>query len=154
MFKTLTLKSVLVTASIILIGNTASTQPRPLNSKYPVVLKLDTEEPVCYMQTVDGATLNLSRLCETKHKSQSEIVISHVGYEDDLFVGIVVNKSNKFVYQARVNMEMIDENGRVIERGTVSTEPPNLSPGQTAMFQTLRPPSGKSMRTTSVEWDE
>jgi hypothetical protein len=106
------------------------------------------------MQTADGATLNLSRLCEAKPKTQSEVVISNVGYEDEFIIGRVVNKSSKTVYQTRVNIEFIGDNGSVLERGAISTEPPNLSPGQTATFQTLRPPGGQNVRTTSVEWNE
>lgn len=154
MLRILNLKVALATASILLIANTASSQSITVGSKYPVVSNSDIDEPVCYMQTVDGMTLNLSRLCETKPKVQPELVISHVGYEDEFLIGRVVNKSSKTVYQARVNIEVIGDNGSVLGRGAISTEPPNLSPGQTATFQTLRPPGGKNVRTTSVEWDE
>jgi hypothetical protein len=154
MLRALHLKVALATASVLLIAKAASSQTPTVSFNYPVLSSSDTDNPVCYMQTANGTTMNLSSLCGKKPKIQSEVVISHVGYEDDFLIGHVVNKSSKAVYQARVNIEMIDENGSVIERGTVSTEPPNLSPGQTATFQTLRPPSGKSMRTTSVEWDE
>lgn len=156
MLKVLHLKIALATASILLIANTAHSQSITVSSQYPLISSSDTDEPVCYMQTAEGTTLNLSRLCETKPKpkAQSEVVISNVGYEDEFLVGRVVNKSSKTVYQARVNVEVIDENGSVLGRGAVSTEPPNLSPGQTATFQTLKPPGGKNVRTTSVEWDE
>ena len=154
MFKVLHLKVTLATASILLIANTAHGQPITVSSQYPVVSNSDTDEPVCYMETVDGTTLNLSRLCEIKPKAQPEVVISNVGYEDEFLMGRVVNKSSKTVYQTRVNIEVIDDNGSVLGRGAISTEPPNLSPGQTATFQTLRPPGGKNVRTTSVEWDE
>ena len=154
MFKVLQLKVTLATASILLIANTAFSQSITVSSQYPVVSNSNTDEPVCYMQTVEGTTLNLSRLCETKSKSQPEVVISNVGYEEEFLMGRVVNKSSKTVYQTRVNIEVIDDNGSILGRGAISTEPPNLSPGQTATFQTLRPPGSKNVRTTSVEWDE
>jgi hypothetical protein len=106
------------------------------------------------MQTGDGTTLNLSNLCGKKTQVQTEVVISHVGYEDNFIIGNVVNKSSKTVYQARVNLEVIGKNGSVVGRGAISTEPPNLSPGQTATFQTPMPNGGHNVRATSVEWDE
>ncbi|HAA27449.1 MAG TPA: hypothetical protein DCE56_06880 [Cyanobacteria bacterium UBA8553] len=110
------------------------------------------------MQTANGTTLNLSRLCENKPQPQpivkTEVVISHVDYEDNFLIGNVVNKSSKTVHQARVNYEIIGENGSVMARGAMSTEPPTLRPGQTAKFQTLMPGGGNNVKTTSVEWDE
>jgi hypothetical protein len=154
MLRTLHLKVAVATASILLTANMASSQPPIVSSNSTVASSSDTDEPVCYMQTADGTTVNLTNLCGKKSKVQSEVVISNVGYEDDFLIGRVVNKSNKTVYQARVNIEVIGENGSVLGRGAISTEPPNLSPGQTATFQTLKPPSGNDVRTTSVEWDE
>ncbi len=68
-------------------------------------------------------------------------------------IGRVINKSNQTIYQARVNYEVIGENGSVIESGILATDPPTLSPGQMAMFQAFLP-GGRQVRATSVEWDE
>lgn len=144
----------LITASILLMDKTAYSQSQTINSNHSVMSNSDTYEPVCYMETVDGSTLNLSNLCGKKLQNKTEVVISHVGYEDNFLIGRVVNKSSKTVYQARVNVEVIGKNGSVVGRGAISTEPANLSPGQTATFQTLMPNGGNDVRTTSVEWDE
>ncbi len=154
MLRVLHLAFLLTTASILLIAKTAYSQSQTVSSNHSVMSSSDTDEPVCYMQTVDGSTLNLSNLCEKKLKVKTEVVISHVGYEDNFIIGRVVNKSSKTVYQARVNVEVIGKNGSVVGRGAISTEPPNLRPGQTATFQTLMPDGGNDVRTTSVEWDE
>jgi hypothetical protein len=154
MLRSLHLTGVLAIASILLIAETASSQPPTVSSNYPLVSRSDTDKLICYMQTADGITLNLSSLCGQKSKVKSEVVISHVGYEDNFFIGRVVNKSSKTVYQARINYETIGKNGSVIARGAISTEPPTLSPGQAAMFRTLMPDAGNNVRTTSVEWDE
>ncbi|HAJ63022.1 MAG TPA: hypothetical protein DCP31_30465 [Cyanobacteria bacterium UBA8543] len=146
------------TTSLLLIANTAYSKPLTVSSNYPVVSNSDTNDLVCYMQTANGTTLNLSRLCENKPQPQpivkTEVVISHVDYEDNFLIGNVVNKSSKTVHQARVNYEIIGENGSVMARGAMSTEPPTLRPGQTAKFQTLMPGGGNNVKTTSVEWDE
>lgn len=154
MLRALHLKVALATASIFLIADTASSQRTTVSSNSPMLSRLDTSELVCYMQTANGMTVNLSSLCGKKPKVQSEVAISHIGYEDNFLIGRVVNKSSKTVYQARVNYEVIGENSSVIARGAISTEPRTLSPGQTATFQTLMPDGGNDVRAISVEWDE
>ena len=37
--------------------------PAPKSSKSPVVSRLDTEAPICYMQRANGSTVDLSKLC-------------------------------------------------------------------------------------------
>jgi len=143
----------LTTASLLFIAKTAFSQPPIVSYKYPVVSTSDTDQLVCYMQTIDGKTLNLSSLCEKKTSVQSQLLLSSVVYEDDNIIGHVINKSSKTVYQARVNYEVIVENGSVIDRGTLVTDPPTLSPGQVGTFQAFLPSSGQ-VRMTSVEGDE
>ena len=143
----------LATASLLFMAKTAFSQPPTVSYKYPVVPSSDTGQLVCYMQTVDGKTLNLSSLCGKKTNVQSQLLLSGVVYEDDNMIGHVINKSNQTIYQARVNYEVIGENDSVIDRGTLATDPPTLSPGQMATFQAFLP-GGRQVRTTSVEGDE
>jgi hypothetical protein len=67
--------------------------------------------------------------------------------------GLIVNNIGKPVYNARVNYEVIDENGNVIDKGAIYADQPMLSSGQTNTFEAYMP-SGAKVRTTSVEWDE
>lgn len=143
----------LATASLLFMTKTAFSQPPTVSYNYPVVPASDTDQLVCYMQTVDGKTLNLSRLCGKKTSVQSQLLLSGVVYEDDNMIGHVINKSSQTVYQSRVNYEVIGENGSVIDRGTLATDPPTLSPGQVGTFQAFLP-GGRQVRTTPVEGDE
>jgi hypothetical protein len=149
--------AVLTATSILFVAETAFSHPLIIGNKYPVVSRSDTDKPICYMQTVDGRTLNLSRLCEKKTSAQpqakSQIIISDVRYNGKQMIGNVVNNANKTVYQLRVNYELLDENGNVTERGSVPTNEETLSPGQTATFQTSMP-GVRNVRTTSVEWND
>ncbi|MBD1841190.1 hypothetical protein H6F78_19570 [Coleofasciculus sp. FACHB-64] len=63
-----------------------------------------------------------------------------------------MNKTGKTVYNAKVNYEVLGNNS-VIERVSIFTEPPALSPGQTAIVLTFMP-NNRNVRTTSVKWNE
>lgn len=143
----------LATASILSIAETAASQVATLTSNYSLVPSSNTDQLVCYMQTADGRTLNLDSLCIKKLNEQSQIVITDMTHKNNSLIGRVVNRSNKTVYNARVNYEILDENNSVIERGSISTESPTLSPGQTTIFMTYMP-NNRNLRTTSIEWNE
>lgn len=64
--------------------------------------------------------------------------------------GRIVNNTGKTLNNAKVNFDIIGEDGSVIERGSVYTEPKTLSPGQTATINTFMP-SGAKVRMTYIE---
>jgi hypothetical protein len=64
MLKPFSLISIISAASILFVADTAFSNSLPTGSIYPEVPNLDIAQPVCYMQTGDGRTLNLSRLCK------------------------------------------------------------------------------------------
>lgn len=63
MLKCLNSTRTLSTVLTLLIADIAFGQPLCASSQYPVVLNSDINKPVCYMQTLDGGTLDLSSLC-------------------------------------------------------------------------------------------
>jgi hypothetical protein len=108
--------------SILFVTETALTLPLTPSSKYPVVLSSDTNKLVCYIQTADGRTLNLDSICKSQLNTQSQTVISDVSYDDGHMISRIVNRTDKTVYPARVNYEVLGKDGSVIERGAFSTE--------------------------------
>lgn len=50
-------------ASVLLISSSVFSRPLPVGSQYPTVISSSANEPVCYMQTADGKTLDLTRSC-------------------------------------------------------------------------------------------
>ncbi len=150
MLKSFSLISIISAASILFVSNMAFSNSLPTGSIYPEVQSPDIAQPVCYMQTPDDRTLDLSRLCEKKPSNQIQLIISDVVREDGFLIANVVNKSNKTVYQTKVNYEVIGKNGSVIERGAIATQPATLSPGQTGIFQTVIP-GNTNVRTTFAE---
>lgn len=153
MLSSLHLTIALAIVSILFISETASSQLSTVSSNYHLVSGSNTDQLVCYMQTADGRTINLDSLCIKKLNNQSQIVISDMTHKDNSLIGRVANRSGKTVYDTRVNYEVLDENYTVIERGSISTESPTLSPGQTTIFMTFMP-NNRNVRTTSVEWNE
>jgi hypothetical protein len=156
MLKFLHLTAVFSVASILCIAEAGLSHPLSVKSQASGVPNSDTNKLVCYMQTADGRTLNLDSLCRNKPNkatAQPQIVVSDVIHEEDYMTGRIVNTTGKTVYHARVNYEVLGENGTVIERGAVYTEPSSLNPGQAAMFETFMP-KGRNVRTTSVTWDD
>lgn len=63
MLKAFHLIPVISIASILFATETAFSRPPATDSRYPVVPSSDINNPVCFMQTADGRTLNLSSLC-------------------------------------------------------------------------------------------
>jgi hypothetical protein len=64
--------------------------------------------------------------------------------------GRVVNNTGKTLHDAKVNFEVIGENGSVVDEGVIYTDQQTLNPGQTASFNTFMP-SGTNVRITSIE---
>ncbi len=157
---------------ILFIIETSFSGPLAADSYYPVVPSLDIEKLVCYMQTADGRTLNLDTLCRKQLRAdfqtvtsalraefqtvtsalraESQLVVSDIKYKGEQMTGSVVNKSDKTLYDAKVHFEFIGKDGKVIDKGVIYTNPPTLSPGQTATLGTYMP-SGTKIRITSVE---
>jgi hypothetical protein len=63
MRKSFYLTALLGTALIPLMAETAFSYPRSESYQYPTVSTLDNNTPVCYMQTPNGKTLELSSIC-------------------------------------------------------------------------------------------
>ncbi len=150
MLKFFHLTAVLSAASILFIAETALTHPLTTGDKYPVVPSSDTDTLSCYMQTADSRTLNLDNLCRNQPSAQSQVVISDVIHNGERLSGRVVNNTDKIVSRAKVNFEIIGEDGVGIERGAIYTDQQTLNPGQTGTFQAFMP-SSLNVRVISVE---
>jgi hypothetical protein len=64
--------AVLPAALIPFMAEIASSLPQAGGSYYPVVPTSDTVQPICYMQTIDGRTLDLSKICELNDSINSQ----------------------------------------------------------------------------------
>lgn len=140
-----------------------------LAQNYSEVENSDRENPICYMKTAEGKTINLVTLCgnqetidETKKVSckseldevkPTEIPISNVNYDGNFLTGKVANQSCQTVKQIKVNYQVLDDAGNIIDNGFIYAEPSTVEPGKVALFKGNVSPGAK-VETTFVEWSE
>lgn len=73
MLKSLIKLAVLPVAVIPFIAESAFSLPQARGSYYPVLPSSNTDQPICYMQTTDGRTLDLGSLCQVKDIRNSQL---------------------------------------------------------------------------------
>lgn len=71
----------LVVISIMLLSKMAFSSSGTVVSKYPVVPNSESNNLLCYMQTPDSITLDLSRLCK-QQSSTERLVVSYPNISD------------------------------------------------------------------------
>lgn len=58
---------------LMLIVQSAFSFPIAETSYYRVVQRKDTDKPVCYLQTIDGRTLDLSNICQRDESKNRQL---------------------------------------------------------------------------------
>ena len=92
MLKTFVLTTSLAFTLILLTNKASFSNPQSQRTPSSNLFKHDVNEPVCYLRTSDGRTLDLSGLCVTKseniaiRKSQSPYNTTAIkNFDDDLY---------------------------------------------------------------------
>lgn len=116
------------------------------------------DELLCYMQTADGRTLNLDKLCRQQSLPNAPVnskgvQITAVNYDGKSIRGQVTNLNNKPVKSVKVNYEVLDNNGNIIDAGYVDVQNANIPPGEAVSFQGNINYPGAKVATTFVTWD-
>lgn len=127
-----------------------------------------SREPICYMETADGNTIDLGNLCGTQSGSVTpqaacdsdsqtvevaDLLISNVNYDGNLLTGRVTNQSCKTVTSIKVNYQVLDVFGNAIDNGYIEAMPVMVEPGKVASFEGRVMPGAK-VEATYVEWSE
>lgn len=107
----------------------------------------EIDEPFCYMKTPDGKTVDLGKLCEKQpalgtsqtcipgSNIAAKVSIAATNYDGNFFSGQVLNQGCKIIKNVKVNYEVLDESGNLIDNGFIYAEPVTLAPGQSAAFR-------------------
>ncbi|WP_333153838.1 FxLYD domain-containing protein [Microcoleus sp. B9-D4] len=107
----------------------------------------EIDEPFCYMKTPDGKTVDLGKLCDKQPASgtaqtcipgsniSAKVSIAAANYEGNFFSGQVLNRGCKTIKNVKVNYEVLDESGNLIDNGFIFAQPVTLAPGQSATFR-------------------
>jgi hypothetical protein len=120
--------------------------------------------PICYMETTGGQRLNLSYLCgkvsspstpkvSCNQTSNQKVTIKNVNYDGNVFEGTVTNQGCKPVKYVKVNYEVLDEAGTLVDNGYLYAEPTTLEPGMSASFR-ANITGGTKVNATHVDWKE
>jgi hypothetical protein len=120
--------------------------------------------PICYMETTGGQRLNLSYLCgkvsspstpkfSCNQTSNQKVTIKNVNYDGNVFEGTVTNQGCKAVKYVKVNYEVLDEAGTLVDNGYLYAEPTTLEPGMSASFR-ANITTGTKVNPTHVDWKE
>ena len=122
---------------------------RPVLADFPnqIAQNLPVDEPFCYMKTPDGKTVDLGKLCEKPPASGTsqtciaganmvaKVSIAQANYDGKFFSGKVFNQGCKTIKNVKVNYEVLDELGNLIDNGFIDAQPATLAPGQSATFR-------------------
>ncbi len=117
------------------------------------------------MKTPDGKTVDLGKLCEKSPNSETsqtcitgsnistKLSIAGANYDGSFFRGKVVNQGCKIIKNVKVNYEVLDESGNLIDNGFMYTQPVSLAPGESAAFRGAVV-AGAKVRATHAEGQE
>ncbi|MCC3421014.1 MAG: hypothetical protein JGK24_26175 [Microcoleus sp. PH2017_29_MFU_D_A] len=121
-------------------------------------------EPFCYLKTTEGKIVDLGKLCEKQPSGSSptcitganiaaKVSIATANYDGSFFSGKVLNQGCKIIKNVKVNYEVLDESGNLIDNGFIDTQPVSLAPGESAAFRGAVV-AGAKVRATHAEGQE
>lgn len=124
----------------------------------------EIDVPLCYMQTAQGNTINLTTLCGRQappstpkacldSATKAQVSLLNSNYDGNFLSGQVTNQSCKTVKYIKVNYEVMDESGNLIDNGYIYAQPVTVGPGQSASFQGAVV-QGAKVQVTYVDWRE
>ncbi len=152
------------TLSTLLISQ-ISASPLLADSTNTKIQISQIDEPFCYMKTPDGKTVDLGKLCEklpTPKTAQTcvaganiaaKVSIAAANYDGNFFSGKVINQGCKVIKNVKVNYEVLDESGNLIDNGFIDTQPVTLAPGESAAFRGAVV-AGAKVRATHADGQE
>jgi len=135
-----------VTLSTLLISSISASHLLA-NSTNTKIQNSPVDEPFCYMKTADGKIVDLGRLCQKQPSSgtsqtcipgssmAAKVSIAQANYDGNFLSGQVINQGCKTIKNVKVNYEVLDELGDLIDNGFIYTQPVTLAPGQSATFR-------------------
>ncbi|HIK27388.1 MAG: FxLYD domain-containing protein [Oscillatoriaceae bacterium SKW80] len=137
----------------------------PAESNTPEIPNWEIDVPLCYMQAPDGRRINLDKLCGQQRSpanavkqctdkiTAADLPLANVNYSGDFLSGQVKNNTCKTVKYLKVNYQVLDEMGNIIDNGFIYAQPSTVPPGESASFrgQVAR---GAKVEATHVDWSE
>ncbi len=160
MLKFLRLTTALAIALTPLLPKVALSLPQLARERYAAVPNSEESVPVCYMQTLDGGIVNLAALCTKPDTSSSpkvvesnpQIAINNLKQNGNLLTGQLTNETGQAVKSVTVDYEVLDNQGHLIDSGSVKSQGSPIPPGGSVSFQDKLNSPGAEVRATFVDW--
>ncbi len=142
-----------------------SARPLIADSTNFIVQNSPIDEPFCYLKTTDGRIVDLGKLCEKQPALRTaqtcipgsniaaKVSIAAANYDGKFFSGKVLNQGCKIIKNVKVNYEVLDESGNLIDNGFIDTQPVTLAPGESAAFRGAVV-AGAKVRATHADGQE
>ena len=142
-----------------------SDRPLLADSTNPISQNSLIDEPFCYLKTPDGKIVDLGKLCEKQPASgtsqtcipganiAAKLSIVATNYDGNFFSGKAINQGCKIINNVKVNYEVLDESGNLIDNGFINTQPITLAPGESAAFRGVVV-AGAQVRATYADGQE
>ena len=142
-----------------------SARPLLAESAHPISQNSLIDEPFCYLKTPDGKIVDLGKLCEKQPASgtsqtcisganiAAKVSIVATNYDGNFFSGKAINQGCKIINNVKVNYEVLDESGNLIDNGFINTQPVTLAPGESAAFRGAVV-AGAKVRATHADGQE
>lgn len=129
-----------------------------------VQAQITQDVPVCYLETQTGQQINLTHLCgqispkPTASSCSGKVTaaalpLTNVNFDGKTLTGQIKNQSCQTLKYIKVNYEVQDQSGNVIDNGFIYAEPLILKPGEIASFQGAVTP-GKVVKPTYLDWQQ
>ena len=130
-----------------LLMSPLSASPLLADSTNSIAQSSQIDEPFCYLKTPDGRIVDLGKLCDKQPASgnsqtcipgtniAAKVSIIATNYDGNFFSGKAINQGCKIIKNVKVNYEVLDESGNLIDNGFINTQPVSLAPGESAAFR-------------------
>jgi hypothetical protein len=127
--------------------------------------KSELDVPLCYLQTPDGKTVDLVNMCGKNNSDSSppkvcnansnnaKVSIANYNYDGSFLTGQILNQTCKTVKYIKVNYEVLDQSGNLIDNGFIYAQPVKVEPGQLASFRGAVA-SGAKVQATHLDWQD
>ena len=137
----------LIVALSILLISPISAQSLLADSTNSIAQNPPIDEPFCYLKTPDGRIVDLGKLCEKQpaygtsqtcipgSNIAAKVSIIATNYDGNFLSGKAINQGCKIIKNVKVNYEVLDESGNLIDNGFINTQPITLAPGESAAFR-------------------
>jgi hypothetical protein len=131
----------------------------PLSAEaYPIVSGTAADSLICYFQTSDGKTLDLSSLCRhpddaTPVAPDPTVTVDYYGSTGNALLGQVTNKTSQPITSITIDYEVLDNQGKVIDAGLFHNRPDTpIAPGASITVQQPNNHPGATIKVLSVDW--